>query len=220
MSEIVSAADAVAGIPDGASVMIGDFMEIGSPPRLVDEMMLQGQKNLTVITNDTASPGVGVSKLIEADRVVKVITSHISTNSIMQKLMIGGTVDVDLVPRGTLVERIRAAGYGLGDVLTSTGVGTLAAEGRRTIELDGKTYLIALPLKADFALVRAKTSDYRGNLTYSLTARNFNPVMAMAAETVIAEAKSIVPTGSLAPDVIVTPHVVVDYLFAKELNRE
>ncbi len=218
MSEIISAADAVAQIQDGAVLMIGGFMGVGTPPRLIDELVRQGQKDLTVIANDTARPGVGIGKLIEAHQVSKVITSHIGTNPMTQKQMIDGEIEVQLVPQGTLAERIRAGGYGLGAVVTPTGVGTLAAEGRQTIELEGKTYLIELPIKADFALVNAKLSDYRGNLMYALTARNFNPLMAMAAETVIAEAESIVPVGVIAPDMIVTPHVVVDYLVAKE-NR-
>ncbi|WP_321501817.1 3-oxoacid CoA-transferase subunit A [Breoghania sp.] len=219
MSDIISAADAVARIQDGAVLMIGGFMGVGTPPRLIDELVRQGQKNLTVIANDTARPGFGIGKLIEAGQVSKLITSHIGTNPMTQKQMIDGDIEVQLVPQGTLAERIRAGGYGLGAVVTPTGVGTIAAEGRQTIELEGKTYLIELPIKADFALVNAKLSDYQGNLMYALTARNFNPLMAMAAETVIAEAESIVPVGVISPDMIVTPHVVVDYLVAKETRN-
>ncbi|WP_319775257.1 3-oxoacid CoA-transferase subunit A [Breoghania sp.] len=219
MSDIISAADAVARIQDGAVLMIGGFMGVGTPPRLIDELVRQGQKNLTVIANDTARPGFGIGKLIEAGQVSKLITSHIGTNPMTQKQMIAGDIEVQLVPQGTLAERIRAGGYGLGAVVTPTGVGTVAAEGRQTIELEGKTYLIELPIKADFALVNAKLSDYQGNLMYALTARNFNPLMAMAAETVIAEAESIVPVGVISPDMIVTPHVVVDYLVAKETRN-
>ena len=219
MSQIISAADAVAGIHDGAIVMIGGFMGAGTPPRLIDELVRQQKKDLTVIANDTARPGVGIGKLIEARLVGRLITSHIGTNPITQKQMLDGDLEVELVPQGTLAERVRAGGFGLGGVITPTGVGTIAADGRQTIELQGKTYLIELPLKADFALVKAKVSDYQGNLMYALTARNFNPLMAMAADTVIAEAESIVPVGVLAPDMIVTPHVVVDYLVAREHNN-
>lgn len=199
--------------------MIGGFMGVGTPPRLIDEVVRQNKKDLTIISNDTARPGVGIGKLVEAGLVRKVITSHIGTNPMTQKQMIDGVIEVELVPQGTLAERVRAGGYGLGGVITPTGVGTLAAEGRQTIELQGKTYLVELPLKADFALVNAKVSDYQGNLTYAMTARNFNPLMAMAAETVIAEPEAIVPVGVLAPDMIVTPHVVVDYLVAKEASN-
>ncbi|PTW54384.1 acetate CoA/acetoacetate CoA-transferase alpha subunit [Breoghania corrubedonensis] len=216
MSHIISAADAVASIPDGAVLMIGGFMGAGTPPRLINELVRQEKKNLTIIANDTARPGVGIGKLVEAGLVSKLITSHIGTNPMTQKQMIDGDIEVELVPQGTLAERVRAGGFGLGGVITPTGVGTIAAEGRQTIELQGKTYLVELPLKADFALVNAKVSDYQGNLMYALTARNFNPLMAMAADTVIAEAESIVPVGVIAPDMIVTPHVVVDYLVAKE----
>ncbi|MEI2385219.1 3-oxoacid CoA-transferase subunit A [Breoghania sp. JC706] len=219
MSEIISAADVVATIPDGAVLMIGGFMGAGTPPRLINELVRQEKKNLTIISNDTARPGVGIGKLVEARQVSKLITSHIGTNPMTQKQMIDGDIEVELVPQGTLAERVRAGGFGLGGVITPTGVGTIAAEGRQTIELQGKTYLIELPLKADFALVNAKVSDYQGNLMYALTARNFNPLMAMAADTVIAEAESIVPVGVIAPDMIVTPHVVVDYLVAKERNN-
>ena len=161
MSEIISAADVVATIPDGAVLMIGGFMGAGTPPRLINELVRQEKKNLTIISNDTARPGVGIGKLVEARLVSKLITSHIGTNPMTQKQMIDGDIEVELVPQGTLAERVRAGGFGLGGVITPTGVGTIAAEGRQTIELQGKTYLIELPLKADFALVNAKVSDYQ-----------------------------------------------------------
>lgn len=132
--------------------------------------------------------------------------------------MIAGELEVELVPQGTLAERIRAGGYGLGGVLTPTGVGTLAAQGKQTLEIDGRAFLLERPLKADFALVNAKRADYYGNLEYALTSRNFNPVMAMAAATVIAEAEDIVPVGVIPPDAVGTPHVLVKYLVGKERN--
>lgn len=212
MAKSSIAADAVAEIADGASLMIGGFMGGGSPHALIDEIVRQGPRSLTIIANDTARPGVGIGKLVDAGLVKKVITSHIGTNPKTQQLMIDGTLEVELVPQGTLAERIRAGGFGLGGVLTPTGVGTLVAEGKRTLDVDGKTYLLETALKADFALIAARRADYDGNLEYALTARNFNPLMAMAGQTTIAEAEQIVPVGSIAPDSVVTPGVVVHFL--------
>ena len=203
---------AVALIPDGASVMIGGFMGVGTPERLIDELVRQGKRNLTVIANDTAVPGMGVGKLVHRQAVRKTIASHIGLNPETQQQMIAGEIEVDLVPQGTLVERIRAGGFGLGGVLTPTGVGTMVEEGKQRIEVDGKAYLLETALRADFALVQAFLADYLGNLSYALTARNFNPVMAMAADTVIVDAEHIVPVGVISPDHVVTPAPVVDYL--------
>jgi len=207
--------DAVATIPEGASVMIGGFMGVGTPEALVDELCRQRRRELTIIANDTARPGVGIGKLISARLVRKAVVSHIGTNVETQQQMLAGELVVELVPQGTLIERIRSAGYGLGGVLTATGVGTVVAEGKRTIEVEGRTFLVELPLRADFALVQAFLADYLGNLTYALTMRNFNPVMAMAAETVIADAEHIVPVGMIPPDSVLTPAPLVDYLVAR-----
>jgi acetate CoA/acetoacetate CoA-transferase alpha subunit len=208
--------DAVAKIPDGASLMIGGFMAVGTPERLVDELVRQGKRNLTVIANDTAMPGKGIGKLLSAGLISRVIASHIGLNPETQQQMIAGKIAVDLVPQGTLIERIRAGGFGLGGILTPTGVGTVVEEGKRRIELDGKDYLLETALRADFALVHSFLADYLGNLSYALTARNFNPVVAMAADTVIVTAEHIVPVGVIAPDHVVTPAPVVDYLVANE----
>ena len=204
--------EAVSRIPEGASLMVGGFMGVGTPERLMDELVRQGKRNLTVIANDTAMPGVGVGKLVSAGLLRKAITSHIGLNPETQKKMIAGEIEVDLVPQGTLIERIRSAGYGLGGVLTPTGVGTVVEEGKRKLEIDGREYLLETALHADFALVQAFLSDYFGNLTYVLTARNFNPVIAMAGKTVIADAEHVVPVGMISPDHIVTPAAIVDYL--------
>lgn len=203
-------------IPDGAILMIGGFMGAGTPPRLIDALVFRGRRNLTVIANDTARPGVGIGKLIDAKLVCRVVTSHIGTNPETQRQMLAGETQVELVPQGTLVERIRSGGYGLGGVLTPTGVGTQAAEGKRTLEIDGRTFLLELPLKADFALINARRADYLGNLEYALTSRNFNPVMAMAASAVVAEVDEVVPVGVIPPDAVMTPHVLVKYLVCKE----
>jgi acetate CoA/acetoacetate CoA-transferase alpha subunit len=205
---------AVAMIPDGATVMVGGFMGVGTPERIIDELVLQGKRHLTVIGNDTAMPGRGIGKLVSAGVLGRAIVSHIGLNPETQAKMIAGEIQVNLVPQGTLIERIRAGGCGLGGILTATGVGTLAEEGKRKIELDGKQYLLEPPLRADFALVEAFLSDYYGNLIYALTSRNFNPVIAMAADTVIVDAAHIVPVGMISPDHVVTPAVLVDYVIA------
>jgi len=208
----VSVKDAVAMIPDGATLMIGGFMAVGSPERLIDEMVRQGKRDLTVIANDNAMPGRGIGKLVDAGLVSRTIASHIGLNPETQRQMIAGKMQVDLVPQGTLIERIRAGGYGLGGVLTPTGVGTVVEEGKQRIELNGKSYLVETALRADFALINAFLADYMGNLSYALTARNFNPVIAMAGDTTIVTADNIVPVGVISPDHIVTPAPIVDYL--------
>ena len=205
----------VAKIPDGASLMIGGFMGVGTPERLIDELVRQGKRDLTVIANDTAMVGRGIGKLITAKLVRKVIASHIGLNPETQQKMLSGEMEVELVPQGTLIERIRAAGYGLGGILTPTGVGTVVEQGKRKLEVDGREYLLETPLAADFALVEAFLADYLGNLTYALTARNFNPVIAMAAKTVIVDAEHIVPVGIISPDHVMTPAPLVDYLVAR-----
>jgi acetate CoA/acetoacetate CoA-transferase alpha subunit len=206
---------AVATIPDGASLMVGGFMAVGTPERIVDELVRQGKRGLTVIANDTARPGAGIGKLVTAKLVRKAIVSHIGTNPETQQKMLAGEMEVELVPQGTLIERIRAAGYGLGGILTPTGIGTVVEEGKRRIDADGREYLLELPLKADFALIQAFLADYFGNLTYALTARNFNPVIAMAAATVIVDADHVVPVGMISPDHVMTPAPLVDYLIAR-----
>jgi len=211
----VSVQDAVAMIPDGATLMIGGFMAVGTPERLMDELVRQDKRNLTVIANDTAKPGLGIGKLVDAGLVSRTIASHIGLNPETQRQMIAGKMAVDLVPQGTFVERVRAGGCGLGGVLTATGVGTLVEEGKQKIEVDGKSYLLETALRADFALIHAFLADYSGNLSYVLTARNFNPVMAMAASTTIVTVDHIVPVGLIAPDHVVTPAPLVDFLVTK-----
>lgn len=195
--------------------MIGGFMAVGSPHRLIDALVAADKRNLTIIANDTGLPGVGIGKLIAAGCVAKVIASHIGLNPHTQKAMIAGEIEVELVPQGTLAERIRAAGYGLGGVLTKTGLGTIAAEGQRVIDIDGDPWLYAPPLFADFALVAAERADYNGNLSYQLTATNFNPVMAMAGRIVICESREILPVGAVPPDSVDTPGVLVDHLIER-----
>jgi acetate CoA/acetoacetate CoA-transferase alpha subunit len=210
----VSVEEAIAMIPAGASIMVGGFMGVGTPQRLVDEMVRQQKANLAVISNDAAAPGKGIGKLFDAALVSRLTASHIGLNPKAQQQMLAKQIYVELVPQGTLAERIRAGGSGLGGVLTPTGVGTTVADGKRQIEVDGKMFLVETALRAEFALVHAFLADYLGNLSYALTARNFNPIMAMAAATVIVTAEHIVPVGVIAPDHVVTPAPLVDYLIA------
>jgi acetate CoA/acetoacetate CoA-transferase alpha subunit len=215
MRSAISPAAAAELVRDGTTVMIGGFMGVGSPHRVINALVARGARDLTVIANDTARPGIGIGKLITAGCVAQVIASHIGTNPETQRLMLSGKIEVELVPQGTLAERIRAGGAGLGGVLTATGLGTLAGEGRQVVQVDGREYLVERALKAEVALIAARSADYAGNLVYSLTARNFNPLMAMAAEVTVAEANEVVPLGVLAPDVIHTPGVLIDHLIER-----
>lgn len=212
--KVVSVEEAVAMIPEGASVMIGEFMAVGTPERLLDELMRQRKSNLFVIANDAALPGKGIGKLVDAGLVTRMIASHIGLNPKAQQQMMAQKMAIDLIPQGTLVERIRAGGCGLGGILTPTGVGTTVEQSKQKIEVGGTTYLLETALHADFALVHTFLADYLGNLQYALTARNFTPVMAMAADTIIVTAENIVPVGVIAPDHVVTPGPLVDYLVA------
>ncbi|WKB56190.1 CoA transferase subunit A [Eleftheria terrae] len=216
MGKTVKIAEFVEHVADGSTLMIGGFMGVGSPRRLIDELVRQGRKDLHVIANDSARPGVGIGKLISARLVRRLVVSHIGTNPETQRQMLDGLLEVELVPQGTLAERIRAGGHGLGGVLTPTGVGTLVEEGKRTIDIEGRRFLLETPLRARYALVCARRADHIGNLTYALTARNLNPLMAMAADTVVAEPQEIVPVGVIAPDDVMTPAVIVDHLVARE----
>lgn len=215
MKTAIRADAAAAMIPDGAIVLIGGFMAVGTPHRLIDALVRRGARNLTLIANDTAMPGKGIGKLISAGAVSRAIVSHIGLNPETQAKMIAGEIDVELVPQGTLVERIRAGGVGLGGVLTATGLGTPVEEGKTVVEVDGQRFLLEKPIRADFALIAARQADYLGNLQYSLTAHNFNPIMALSAETVIAEPDLIVPVGVIPPDAVRTPGVLVDHLLER-----
>jgi len=215
MKNAVKAEAAAAMIPDGATLLIGGFMGVGTPERLIDALVARAAKGLTIVCNDTARPGRGIGKLISANAVAHVITSHIGLNPETQKKMIDGEIAVELVPQGTLVERIRAAGMGLGGVLTPTGLGTEVEDGKQVIEVEGKRYLLETPLPGDFALIAAQQADYVGNLCYSLTAHNFNPIMAMAAATVIAEPDMIVPVGVIPPDAVKTPGALIDHILER-----
>jgi acetate CoA/acetoacetate CoA-transferase alpha subunit len=215
MKAAIKAEDAAMLVPDGATVLVGGFMGVGSPHRLIDALVERGARGLTLVCNDTALPGVGVGKLITAGAISRVIASHIGLNPETQAKMIAGEIEVELVPQGTLVERIRAGGVGLGGVLTPTGIGTTVEEGKQVIEVDGAPYLLEKPIRGDVALLACHHADYTGNLAYVLTAHNFNPIMAMAADIVVAEPDMILPVGCIPPDAVKTPGVLVDHLVAR-----
>jgi acetate CoA/acetoacetate CoA-transferase alpha subunit len=214
----LSLKETVAMIPHGASLMIGGFKGCGTPEPLIDELVKQRKQDLLVIANDTGLPGIGIGKLVAAKLLRKAIVSHIGLNPETQRQMSEAEIEVELVPQGTLIERIRAAGCGLGGVLTATGIGTVVEEGKRKLAACGRDYLLETALHADFALVHAFLCDELGNLSYSLTARNSNPVIATAADTVLVEAEHIVPVGVIAPDHVMTPAALVDYVVAKDIN--
>lgn len=216
MKQAIKAAQAAELIPDGSTLLIGGFMGVGSPHRLIDAIVARGTRDLTVVANDTAMPGRGIGKLVSAGALSRVVASHIGLNPETQQKMISGEIDVDLVPQGTLVERIRAAGVGLGGILTPTGLGTLVEEGKQIVTVKGQKFLLEEPIHADFALIAAHQADYVGNLEYSLTAHNFNPIMALAGNTVIAEPQTIVPVGVISPDSVKTPGVLVDHLLERQ----
>ena len=212
MAKIISAAEAAAKVQDGMTVMVGGFLGCGTPQSLVDQVLAQGTKDLTLVCNDTAFPDAGVGKLVVSRQFKKVIVSHIGTNPETGRQMNAGELDVDLVPPGTLAERIRSAGFGLGGILTPTGVGTPVEAGKQKLTIDGKDYLLELPIKADVALVKAYKADKAGNLVFRKAARNFNPLMATAADLVIVEAQNIVEIGEIDPDEVMTPGIFVNYL--------
>ncbi|MCG9786762.1 3-oxoacid CoA-transferase subunit A [Vibrio mediterranei] len=201
---------------DGMTIMVGGFMATGAPEKLIDLLIEFDIKDITLITTDTASPGRGTSRLIAEKRVKKLYASHIGLNPETGAQMNEGVLDVELVPQGTLAERIRSGGAGLGGVLTPTGLGTIVAEGKQVINVQGKDYLLETPLRADIALIRGSIVDRRGNVFYSKTTQNFNPLMATAADTVIVEAESLVDIGNIQPEAVHTPSLYVDYILTED----
>ncbi|WP_333595008.1 acetate CoA-transferase subunit alpha [Anaerospora hongkongensis] len=212
MSKITTIEQAMQNIEDGMTLMIAGFLAVGTPEVLVDALVVQGTKQLTVIANDTAFPDKGIGKLVVDGRLKKVIVSHIGTNPETGRQMNTGKIEVELVPQGTLAERVRAGGAGLGGILTPTGIGTMVAEGKEVITVDGKGFLLEKPLRADVALIKAYQADTAGNLVFRRSARNFNPLMAMAAKVVIVEAENIVEAGQIDPDQVMTPGIFVDWI--------
>ncbi|HWR07440.1 acetate CoA-transferase subunit alpha [Sporomusa sp.] len=197
-------------LKDGMTIMVGGFLAVGTPESLIQAIIDKKVLNLTLIANDTGFPDKGVGRLVVNRQVKTVIASHIGTNPETGKQMIAQELNVELVPQGTLAERVRCGGAGLGGVLTPTGVGTIVETGKQKLSVAGVDYLLETPLRADIALIRAKKADKAGNLVYDQSARNFNPLMAMAADLVIAEVDELVEVGEIAPDEVMTPGVVVD----------
>lgn len=213
--KFISVEQAASMVKDGMSVMIGGFMAVGSPARIIDKIVESGVKNLTIICNDTAFPDKGIGLLIVNKQVKKVIVSHIGTNPSTIEQLNNGEIDVEFVPQGTLAERIRAAGAGLGGFLTPTGIGTIVEEGKQKINVDGRDYLLEKPLRADIALLGASISDKVGNLVYKGSSQNFNPIMATAADVVIVEPDEIVEVGQINPENVRTQSIFVTHIVKK-----
>ncbi|GAA0712364.1 butyrate--acetoacetate CoA-transferase subunit A [Paraclostridium ghonii] len=217
MSKVISLEKLKDIFKDDMTIMIGGFLGCGTGEKLIDTLIESNAKNLTIIGNDTSFVDKGIGRLIVNNQVKKVIASHIGTNAQTGKLMNEGKLEVELSPQGTLIERIRAGGFGLGGILTPTGVGTLVEENKEKISINNKDYLLEHPLRADVALVNGSIVDEFGNTVYKGTTKNFNPIMAMASDIVIMEAEEFVNTGEINKEMIMTPGVVVDYII-KEAN--
>ncbi len=216
MNKEVSLKEAMSHIKSGQTVMVNGFLGVKSPETVIDAMVKQEIGDLTLIATDTAMPGKGASKLIAKRLVKKLYASHIGTNPETGRQMNSDELDVELVPQGTLAERIRCGGSGIGGFLTPTGAGTLVEEGKQKLTIDGKDYILELPLHADVAVIRGSVVDRMGNVYYRGTTKNFSIVMAMAADYVIVEADLIVEVGELGPDMIMTPGVFVDAIIQTE----
>lgn len=212
MVKFIELEEAAAMIPDGATVMFGGFLGCGGAHSIIDCLVKRGVRSLTIIANDSPATGYAHAKLIDNKQVKKLITSHVGMNPNVAAQMNTGELEVILIPQGSLVEMIRAGGAGLGGVLTPTGIGTLVAEGKQVVRIDEKDYLLEKPLKADFAFISGYNVDKMGNVWYKGTTRNFSPVMAMAADTVICEAEHVVEVGEIEPENVMTSGIFVDYI--------
>lgn len=220
--KLISAMEAIADIQDGATIMIGGFLGTGTPEILIDALVEKGVKHLTIIANDGGLPAKegttarGIGKLLEKGMIDHIMATHVGMNPLVGKGMNDGSLKCTLVPQGSLAEMIRAGGAGLGGVLTPTGVGTIIAEGKQTINIDGKDFLLEKPLKADFALIRSSICDEYGNFSCALATKNFNYVMATAANTVIMASEKIVEVGSMHPDTFAISGIFVNYIVGGE----
>ncbi|WMM24246.1 acetate CoA-transferase subunit alpha [Tissierella sp. MB52-C2] len=212
MNKVISIDEAISHIKDGMTIMVGGFLGCGSPHRLIDALAEKGVKDLTLICNDSGFTDIGVGKLVVNKQIKKLIASHIGTNRETGNQMNAGEMEVVLVPQGTLAEQVRAGGAGLGGFLTPTGVGTVIEEGKDKMVIDGKTYLLEMPLRADIALIAGETVDKYGNIVYYGATRNFNTLMATAADMVIVEAEKVVEVGALDPNHVVTPGIFVTHI--------
>lgn len=212
MNKLKTIEEAVSLIKDGMTVMIGGFLGVGTPHGIIDKMIENKIKDLTIITSDTSYPDYGSGRLVANKMAKKVIASHIGTNPETGRQMNEGEIEVELTPQGTLAEKIRSAGAGLGGFLTPTGIGTMVEEGKEKFEIDGKEYILELPLKADVALIMGAKVDKKGNIYYDKAAKNFNPLMATAADIVIVEAEEIVEVGEIDPNNVMTPGIFIDVI--------
>lgn len=212
MNKVISIDEAISHVKDGMTIMVGGFLGCGNPHRLIDAIVEKGIKDLTLICNDSSFPEIGVGKLVVNKQIKKLIASHVGTNPETGRQMNAGEMEVVLVPQGTLAEQVRAGGAGLGGFLTPTGVGTVVEKGKEKMVIDGKVYLLELPLRADIALVAGETVDKYGNIVYEGATRNFNNLMATAADIVIVEAEKVVEVGDLNPNHVVTPGIFIDYI--------
>ena len=212
MSKFISIEEAVSKVKDGMTIMVGGFLANGTPNKIVDALAKSGVKNLTLICNDTAYPDKGVGQLIANKQVKKLFVSHIGTNPHTSEQMNSGELEIEFCPQGSLAERVRAGGCGLGGILTQTGMGTIVGEGKQIVNVDGKDYLLEKPLRADIALVGASLGDKAGNLVYRGTSQNFNPLMASAADLVIAEVNELVEVGEIAAENVKTLSIMVDFI--------
>jgi len=210
MNKVRKLEEAIAHISSGQTILCGDFLGVGNPETIIDGMLTKGVENLTLIACTTAMPDKGCGRLVAAKRVKKAIVSHIGTNPEAVRQMNAGELEIEFVPQGTLAERIRCGGAGLGGVLTPTGLGTIMEEGKQKLAVNGSDYLLETALRGEVAIVKAWKGDEHGNLVYRRTAKNFNPLCAMAADFVIAEVDQLVPFGTLAPDEVDTPGTLVD----------
>jgi 3-oxoacid CoA-transferase subunit A len=218
MNKVVANADeAIQDVFDGATIMVGGFGLCGNPENLIRALVRKGVKNLTTMSNNAGVDGLGIGMLLSNGQLRKHIGTYVGENKLLEKMVLDGTVELDLVPQGTFSERIRAGGAGIPAFFTPTGVGTVVAEGKEAREFDGRTYIMERALKADFAFVKAWKGDKWGNLVYRKTARNFNPMMATAAKITIAEVEHLVEPGELEPDMVHTPSVFVKRIFQGEL---
>ncbi|ERI09016.1 CoA transferase subunit A [Aneurinibacillus aneurinilyticus] len=216
VSKVVSLDEALTHIIDGTTLMFGGFGGVGNPPTIIDGILRKGVTDLDLIGNDSGFPDIGIGRLVTAERARSLITSHIGSNPNAGRLMTEGKMKVTFYPQGTLAEKIRAGGMGLGGILVDVGLGTIVEEGKKRIEVEGKTYMVEPALTAQVGIVHALKADEYGNLIYDKSARNFNPLVAMAADITIAEVEEIVPRGELDPECIVTPGVYVDYIVKSE----
>ncbi len=216
MKKVISAQEAAELIKDNSTIMIGGFLSCGTPDKIIDELIKQDIKNLTLICNDTSTPDADKGKLIKSGKVKKVITTHIGTNPITGEKMHKGELEVEFYPMGTLVEKIHAKGSGLGGVLTPTGIGTILEEGKQIVEIKGKKYMFEEPLGADFAIIYGTKVDKYGNVKFEGTTRNFNTSMATAAEIVIVQADEYV--DNIDPNEVVIPGIFIDYIVKREGN--